>query len=224
MDEKPNLRPTRAKHKHGATMRDEYAAKGVANGKDKLQFRRFRYAPRDGAHRLSQRDEEPDPFGFLPGESYSLNKQERWDALAQLKKDTENFRRALTAEGEKRPSPDETVVVLLETDNDYRYPLCQIPFIRLNPNSSDKEEEEEEYVYKQTRKGRAVEKKDKSSRRAVHDHQDIVHEGDVIVYFWQSGKKSKKQTIIPRCRCSWCTAKYLERHMKKKVLLTEALQ
>ncbi|KAL6054748.1 hypothetical protein QOT17_017188 [Balamuthia mandrillaris] len=221
MDEKPNLRPTRTKYNHGATMREEFAVKGT-HDKETLQFTRFVYDESSGCHRQQGRsDEFIDAFGFIAGKEYSLNKQGRWEILAQIQKEAESFRRALTEEGEERPSPEETVVVLLENNNNHRHSLSHVPFIRLKPIDSD---EEEEYVYRQTRTGRAVEKKNKSSRRASAEQQDIIHEGDVIVYFWESGNKSKKQTMAYRCKCSYCTGMHLDRHNKKKVLMTEALK
>ncbi|KAL6076646.1 hypothetical protein QOT17_002770 [Balamuthia mandrillaris] len=72
MDAKPNLRPTRTKYKHGATVREEFAVEGSSD-KETLQVVHFLYDESTGSHHKGGRTDFDYPFGFLPGRNYSLD-------------------------------------------------------------------------------------------------------------------------------------------------------
>ncbi|KAL6076644.1 hypothetical protein QOT17_002768 [Balamuthia mandrillaris] len=218
MYDKPNLRPLRSKHNFGSTVRNEQAM--VENEQKKsLRYVRFVYDPETRTHRQEQAL-MVDSFGLLPEQTYSLNKQDRWGTLSQLKKNSEYTRRCLSEET-KLPT-DETAIVLLQT-NEPLFQLCHIPFVRLLPDQG--EAKEEEFTYKKTRSGREVVKKNKSSRKQKNaSDARVIHEGEVLVYFWSGESQGKKQTRKFTCTCCQGYPEHVSRAARKHSLMNELLR
>ncbi|KAL6054750.1 hypothetical protein QOT17_017189 [Balamuthia mandrillaris] len=219
MHDKPNLRPLRTKRSFGSTVRNKQAM--VENElKKSLRYVRFVYDPETRTHRQEQ-CLKVDSFGLLPEQTYSLNKDDRWGMLSQLKKNSEYTRLCLNEET-KLPT-DETAIVLLQT-NEPLFQRCHIPFVRLSPDQGEGEAEEE-FIYKKTRSGREVVKKNKSSRKQKNPSDArVIHEGEVLVYFWSGESQGKKQTRKFTCSCCQGHPAHVSRAARKHSFMNELLR